>query len=110
MAITSTQTKNPASVAQTIVGRYLTSDTAAAITFTTGFRPRYVKVQNLAASAVTFEWFEGMTNGYALKTAQNGDKTIVTTNGITVSASGFVLGLDTSINIINEQLSWVASN
>lgn len=110
MGATSTQSKNPASVAQVALGRYLTDATAAAITITTGFRPRYVKVQNVAASAVTFEWYEGMAAASAVKTAANGDKTIVATNGITVSASGFILGLDTSINIINEQLSWLATN
>jgi hypothetical protein len=108
MAITSTQTKVPASVTNIAVGRYITTSTAGAFTITTGFKPRYVRVQSLAASAVGFEWFEGMTDAYALKTAAAGDKTIVTTNGITVSASGFTLGIDTSINIINEQLSWVA--
>jgi hypothetical protein len=108
MAITSTQSKAPASAVNIAVGRYIDTGTVAAFTITCGFKPRYVKVQNLAASAVTFEWFEGMTAAYALKTAVAGDKTIVTTNGITVSASGFTLGLDTSINITNEQLSWIA--
>ena len=106
MAITSTQTRRH--VFNIAVGRYIDTGTVAAFTITTGFKPRYVRVQNLAASAVTFEWFEGMTAAYALKTAVAGDKTIVTTNGITVSASGFTLGLDTSINITNEQLSWIA--
>lgn len=108
MTATSTQSKVPASVTNIAVGRYLEATLAAAFTITCGFKPRYVRVQNLAASAVTFEWFEGMTAAYALKTAVAGDKTIVTTNGITVSASGFTLGLDTSINIVSEQLSWIA--
>jgi hypothetical protein len=108
MAITSTQSKVPASVTNIAVGRYIDTGTVAAFKITCGFKPRYVKVQNLAASAVTFEWFEGMTAAYALKTAVAGDKTIVTTNGITVAADGFTLGLDTSINITNEQLSWIA--
>ena len=106
MAITSTQSDHQ--VRNVAVGRYITSDAAAAFKITTGFKPRYVRVQNLAASAVTFEWFEGMTAAYALKTAVGGDKTIVTTNGITVAVDGFTVGLDTSINITNEQLSWMA--
>ena len=106
MAVTSTQSNHH--VRNEAVGRYLDTGTAAAITITTGFQPRYVKVQNVAASAVTFEWYEGMAAASAVKTAANGVKTIVTTNGITVSANGFTLGLDTSINITNEQLSYLA--
>lgn len=106
MAVTSTQSNHH--VRNMAVGRYLDTGTAAAFTITTGFQPRYVKVQNVAASAVTFEWYEGMAAASAVKTDVNGTKTIVTSNGITVSASGFTLGLDTSINITNEQLSWMA--
>ena len=108
MAITSTQSKVPASAVNIALGRYIDTGTVAAFTITLGFKPRYVKVQNVAASAVTFEWYEGMADASAVKTAVTGDKTIVTVNGITPTEKGFTLGLDTSINITSEQLSWLA--
>lgn len=54
------------------------------------------------------EWYEGMTAGHAVKTVAAGTRSIITSLGITVSESGFVIGLDTDVNVINEQLSWVA--
>lgn len=109
MAVTSTQSMQPASVSNVAVGRYLTSSTAAAITITTGFKPRYVKVVNLNASGlVQEEWFEGMTADTSFKSAADGTQSVLASLGITVSANGFVIGLDTDINVINEQLSWIA--
>lgn len=109
MAVTSTQSMQPASVANFAVGRYLTSDTAAAITITTGFKPRYVKVQNLNASGyAAMEWYEGMAADSAVLTGADGAISLITTLGITVSVSGFVIGLQTDVNVINEQLSWKA--
>jgi hypothetical protein len=107
MAIVSTQSTQPASVTNTAVGRYLTDATAAAITITTGFKPRYVRVQN-NTSGDGMEWFEGMAAASAQKQVAAGDKTLITSLGITVSATGFVIGLDTDVNVINEQLSWMA--
>ncbi len=107
MAITSTQSKNPGSGVQVAVGRYLTSDTAAAITITIGFKARYVKVVN-NTSLDWYEWFEGMAAASAHKTVAAGTGTAITTLGITVSDKSFVIGLDTDVNVINEQLSWMA--
>lgn len=107
MAVTSTQSKVPASVTNIAVGRYLTDATAAAITITTGFLPRYVRIQNVT-SGDGMEWFEGMAAASAQKQVAAGDKSLITTLGVTASASGFVIGLDTDVNVINEQLSWMA--
>jgi len=107
MAITSTQSKNPASVSQVAVGRYITTGTAAAFTITTGFKPRYVKVLN-ATSRDWYEWFEGMADAEAHKTVAAGTGTRITTLGITVSSSGFTVGLDTDVNVTSEQISWMA--
>jgi hypothetical protein len=107
MAITSTQSKAPASVNNVAVGRYITSSTAAAFTITTGFKPRYVKVFNETSSDQE-EWFEGMTDAYALKKVAAGTTSEITSLGITVTDRGFTVGLDTDINVINEQLSWIA--
>ena len=106
MAITSTQTDHQ--VRNVAVGRYLTTDAAAAFKITTGFKPRYVKVQNLAATGCTIEWYEGMTAAYGVKRVTAGDFTMTTSLGITVAEDGFTVGLDLDLNVINEQLSWIA--
>src|SRR3990167_11476359 len=108
MAITSTQSKQPASVTNVAVGRYIDTGTVAAVTFTIGFKPRWVRVLNEAASSSSFEWYEGMADASAIKRAVAGDLTKVTTNGITVSESGFIIGLYTDVNVISEQLDWIA--
>lgn len=97
----------PASGANIALGRYLTDATAAAITITIGFKARYVRVQN-TTSGDGMEWFEGMAAAAAVKQVTAGDKTILTTLGITVSDKAFIIGLDTDVNVINEQISWVA--
>lgn len=107
MAVTSTQSKVPATSVNIAVGRYLDTGTAAAITITCGFKPRYVAVENVA-SGDKMEWYEGMTAAHGVKTVAAGTRTIVTSLGITVSDSGFVIGLDTDVNVSNEQLSWKA--
>jgi len=107
MAITSTQSKVPASVCNIATGRYITTTTAAAFDITTGFRPRYVRVVN-NTSGDEIEWFEGMTDAYGHKRVAAGTGAQVTTLGITDNADGFTVGLDTDINVINEQLSWIA--
>jgi hypothetical protein len=112
MAITSTQSKVPASVCNMAIGRYLDTGTVSATPaqITCGFQPRYVKVVNLTSSTglVMVEWFEGMTAGTALKTDINGTQSIISTLGITVSAKGFLIGLDTDVLVSGEQLSWMA--
>lgn len=115
MAVTQSQSKVPASVPNIAVGRYLTSSTAAAITITCGFKPRYVKVVNVTAAStglVMMEWFEGMADASGIKTNDEGTSetgiTLITSLGITVSSRGFVIGLDTDLNVTNEQLSWIA--
>lgn len=109
MAVTSTQSMQPASVSNVAVGRYLSTSTAAAFTITTGFKPRYVKVVNLGSTGLaTLEWFEGMADASALLEITDGTKSVDTTTGITVTANGFTVGLNTDVNIISEQLSWIA--
>lgn len=107
MAVTQSQSKAPASVNNVAVGRYITSSTAAAITITCGFKPRYVQVMN-ETSGDSEEWFEGMTAAHAMKRIAAGTCAAITSLGITVANDGFVIGLDTDVNVINEQLSWRA--
>jgi len=108
MAITSTQSQHPASVCNVAVGRYIDTGTVDAFTITTGFQPRYVRVQNLAATGARMEWYEGMDDDSGWKTVVAGDQSLATSNGITVSVSGFTVGLDTDVHVASEQISWMA--
>ena len=108
MAITSTQSSQPASVNNVAVGRYITTGTAAAFNITVGFQARYVKVVNVTSRDM-MEWFEGMDDASAVKTVAAGTRTLITTLGITVSANGFTVGLDTDVNVTSEQISWMAT-
>lgn len=107
MAVTSTQSMQPASVSNVAVGAYISSSTAAAFTLTTGFKPRYVRIVN-ETSGDSEEWFEGMADSEAMKKVAAGTSAMITSNGIIPLSYGFTVGLDTDINVINEQLSWIA--
>lgn len=109
MAITGTQVKNSASVVQVAVGRYIDTASAAAFTITLGFKPLYVKVQNLNSSGfVAMEFYHGMAADSAVKTALNGGQTLITSDGITQNSNGFTVGNDTDLIANSEQLSWFA--
>lgn len=108
MAITSTQSKVPGSVVNIAVGRYIDTGTVAAFTITCGFKPRYVKVQNLASTGARLEWYEGMADASAWKTVVAGDQSLITTLGITALDYGFTVGLDLDVNVTSEQISWLA--
>lgn len=100
---------NDGGVSNLAVGRYISTSTAAAFDITTGFKPRYVKVQNLNASGyAAMEWYEGMADASAVLTGIDGAISLITTLGITVADSGFTVGLQTDVNVISEQLSWMA--
>jgi hypothetical protein len=104
-------TSSPRALAQIATGRYLDTGTVAAYTFTLGFRPRYVKVMNVDGLCM-MEWFEGMAAASAVKTVDSGsnatDVVKITSHGITVSDTGFIMGLDTDVNVTNEQVSFLA--
>ena len=107
MTVTSTQTAHQ--VRNVAVGRYIDTAPAAGFTITTGFKPRYVVLQNLNSSGgVTIEWFEGMSDDTAWKRAKAGDGSLLSTLGITPSESGFDVGYDTDLVYASEQLSWMA--
>jgi hypothetical protein len=65
-----------------------------------GFRPKRVRLTNLT-SRVALEWDDSMADASAIKTAANGDRTVVTSAAITPTASGFTVGTD-SINASGE--------
>ena len=109
MTVTSTQSVHPADSRNFAAGRYLSDATAAAFDITTGFKPRYVYVVNLGATGLaSLEWYEGMADDSARLIVTDGTASLVTSDGITVAADGFTVGLDTDVNIIAEQLSWIA--
>ena len=106
MAITKTHT-NDAGPVQRAVGRHLNSSAEAAFTVVCGFKPRYVRVVNLT-DKIEGEWFEGMTADYMLRTVAAGTRTHQTSNGITITDTGFTMAADSSVNGNNKQLSWIA--
>lgn len=106
MAITQSQ-DNGDGVNRIAVGSYIESGTAVAINIDCGFTPRYVRVVN-QTSGDAMEWFHGMTAAHALKQVAAGTRTAITSNGITVDANGFTIGLDTDVNVTAEQIRWIA--
>lgn len=75
-----------------VSGTLTTAATPAAQTVTLGFEPSYVKIQNVT-TILQQEHFDGMADASALlTTGSSGVVTIPTTNGITLSATGFTVG------------------
>ena len=108
MAETSTQSGHQ--VRNVAVGSYISTSAAAAFKITTGFKPRYVKVVNEDGDC-QLEWYEGMADAEGMKlVGDTSPATLakITEKGITVAADGFTVGLDTDINVISQQLSWLA--
>jgi hypothetical protein len=105
MAVTHTQTHSH--IRNIVVGAYISTSTAAAFDIECGFTPRYVRIVNETSGDV-IEWFEGMADAEGYKRVAAGTGALVTSNGITPLANGFTVGLDTDINVISEQLSYIA--
>lgn len=76
-------------------GKITVANPAAAVTVTLGWQPRYVRAVNVN-NLTFYEYFEGMADGTSLDTANNADTQISVNaaGSITVSATGFTLGLD----------------
>ncbi len=103
MAITETINK-PLNVLRMAVITHIDTGTVAAREFLVGFRPRYVHVFN-ETDRIEEEWFEGMADAEGLIRVADGTGTLVTTLGITPSATGFTLGLNTTVYITSKQYS-----
>lgn len=70
---------------------------------TVGFRPRLVRVVNVASGGkCRVEWFDSMADDSGVKTATAGDITVLTTLGITPRANGFAFGADSDLNVSGE--------
>jgi len=102
-----TETQSEHQVRNVAIGRYLEETLAAEFDITTGFKPRYVCVENVTAGE-KIEWYEGMADASAIKTIAAGTRTLPTSLGITPLTNGFTVGLDTLVNVISEQISWIA--
>ena len=105
MAQTITVTGNQ--VRNNAVGRFLDTGTVAATDIVCGFKPRYIRVVNVASGDM-LEWFEGMADDSAIKTVAAGTRTILSSDGIIPLVRGFTLGLDTDVLVTSQQISYVA--
>ena len=66
----------------------------------------YVKVVNETAKT-QIEWYDGMADSEGIVTVADGTRTLVTSNGIIQLSNGFTFGLDTNVNVVSEQISWL---
>lgn len=99
---------------QVSVGRVVFDSTSITTTdyaeFTTGFKPKYVRFENLT-DRIAVEWWEGMAANTCIKTAAAGTKTIETTNGgITVTSNTFQVLQNATLAVIvaSKTLTWFA--
>lgn len=70
------------------------------IEITVGFKPRYVRVENIT-DRIAVEFWAGMTDDNCLKTAANGTKTLETTNqGVTLVDRGFRVSQNATLAVI----------
>lgn len=67
------------------VGSFKDTGTVKKSVVKLGFLPRHVKLID-ATNRISYEWYEGMAADSAIKQAANGDTTLETSNGVTVSA------------------------
>jgi len=75
-----------------VSGTLTTAATPAAQTVTLGFKPSYVKVQNVTTILMGEHW-DGMADAsYLLTTGSTGVQTLPTSAGITLSDTGFTVG------------------
>lgn len=89
--------------------------TGAAINVSLGFVPQYVRAINAGAGLAEYEWFNGMTNGHALKRVTAGTLSAITSNGITPydgtaggDSAGFTIGADANVNISGQTIHYIA--
>lgn len=104
MANVATQT-NPLVTLRMASGTFIEDSSAVAFTVTVGFKARYVEVTN-EDDRTSMRWYEGMADAEAIVTVANGTVTLVTSNGITVSARTVIIGLDTNVNVVSKNISW----
>ena len=83
--------------------------TGAAISVVCGFRPRYVKVVNVATGGLcSIEHIDTMAAASGFKGVTDGTKTFISSNGITLNDFGFTIGADTDVNVSGEAIHYIA--
>jgi len=113
MGITSTL-KSGEGIARVATGTYITDTTAAAHDVNCGFTPKYVRIMNETGDAF-MEWNDTMADAEAMVLVGDTDPVtwqLVTSNGVTPlddgTTHGFRIGLNTDVNVTNQQVSWLA--
>lgn len=86
MAITYTVVPAQELTRMTSISHLDDAGSPAAASYTLGFTPRYIKVEN-ATDRISYEWYTGMTSDHAVKTIAAGTRTLETSAGVTVSGS-----------------------
>lgn len=83
--------------------------TGAAINVVCGFRPRYVKVVNVASGGLcSIEHIDTMAAASGFKGVTAGTKTFISSNGITLNDFGFTIGADADVNVSGEAIHYIA--
>ena len=86
-------------VTRTVSGSYVGSGAAKDVKLDkVGFKPKRVIIHRLTTAIDKAEHLDGMADDSFVKTAAAGTRTLVTSQGITLNATGFSLGTDAAIN------------
>jgi hypothetical protein len=86
MAITQTTSNAVEATKLFTASHFDDAGSPAAASFTPGFRPRYVRVDNVT-DRIKLEWYEGMNAAHAVKTAAAGTVTLETSAVTTVTVT-----------------------
>ena len=112
-AIVTTINKNAQQVSDVVTGKIVTADPAAAANISIGFIPSRVEIFNYTNPS-QHNWQKGMAAGYCEQQVTAGDKTVVTTGGISEyegsdsAAPGFTIGTDAVLNTAGDTLYFKA--
>lgn len=107
MAVTTNTQSNTEGIANVASGQLVTdSGTAAALTITVGFVPRYIRFINLT-DRITDEWVEGMAAASSLHAVAAGTLTLETSHGITNNGDG-TFTVDATTMVASKSFYWIA--
>lgn len=81
--------------------------TGAANTIVVGFRPRYIHLMNASDPDQAIHW-KLMPDASCIQ-SDAGTVTFETTNGITITVTGFTLAAANVCNVSTEQIYWFAT-
>lgn len=84
MPITSTVSNAVENTRVATISHFDDAGSPAAASYKLGFRPRYVRVDNVT-DRIMLEWYEGMTSTHAVQTLAAGTRALLTGAGVTVT-------------------------